>query len=149
METKQNRCAGTDFYATPLGRSVLGYAEEVLRNATYRTVLEGKVDLVFTSPPFPLNRKKRYGNEQGEAYISWLAAFAPLFKRILRSEGSIVLELGNAWEPGRPAMSILALKALLGFLGGADRLPSASSSSGTIQRNCPRRHNGSTSNASV
>lgn len=107
-------------YRTTLGRSILGLAEDVLKSRTYLTKLEGQVDLIFTSPPFPLNRKKRYGNEQGAAYIEWLKGFAPLFKTALKSEGSIVLELGNAWEPGRPVMSTLALQALLAFLEHGD-----------------------------
>jgi site-specific DNA-methyltransferase (cytosine-N4-specific) len=77
---------------------------------------KGKVQLVFTSPPFPLNRKKRYGNIQGEAYIAWLAAFGPPLRDLLTPDGSIVMEIGNAWEPGNPTMSTLALKSLLGFV---------------------------------
>ena len=103
-------------YRTALGRSILGKAEDVLLSPVYAEDLERKVDLLFTSPPFPLNRKKRYGNEQGETYVNWLVNFAPLFKKLLKPRGSIVLELGNAWEPGRPVMSTLALKALLAFL---------------------------------
>ena len=103
-------------YKTTFGQAVLGLAEDVLQSPEYAENLEGSVDLIFTSPPFPLNRKKRYGNEQGEAYVSWLADFAPLFRKVLKPKGSIVLELGNSWEPGRPVMSTLALKALLIFL---------------------------------
>src|SRR5258707_10210611 len=103
-------------YKTPLGRSILAQAENVLQSPKYQESLRGQVDLIFTSPPFPLNRKKKYGNEQGEAYVKWLADFAPLFKKVLKPKGSIVLELGNAWEAGRPVMSTLALKALLAFL---------------------------------
>ena len=103
-------------YKTAFGRSVLGKSEDVLQSPKYADELAGQVDLIFTSPPFPLNRKKRYGNEQGEAYVNWLADFAPLFKKVLKPKGSIVLELGNAWEAGRPVMSTLALKALLAFL---------------------------------
>ncbi len=103
-------------YRTPLGRSILGKSERALQSPKYAKSLDGKVDLIFTSPPFPLNRKKKYGNEQGDAYIDWLAGFAPLFKKVLKPKGSIVLELGNAWEAGRPVMSTLALKALLAFL---------------------------------
>ena len=77
---------------------------------------EGKVQLIFTSPPFPLNRKKKYGNLQGEAYIHWLANFAQSFRRFLKKDGSVVIEIGNAWEPGKPVMSPLALRALLSFL---------------------------------
>src|SRR5258708_1743405 len=43
----------------------------------------GKVQLIFTSPPFPLNTKKAYGNLQGAQYTDWLAKFAPLFKQML------------------------------------------------------------------
>ena len=105
-----------DVYRTAFGRSILGQAEDILQSPAYAEALEGQVDLIFTSPPFPLNTKKRYGNKRGEAYVDWLADFAPLFRGVLKSKGSIVLELGNAWEPGRPVMSTLALKALLTFL---------------------------------
>ena len=107
-------------YRTKFGHSILGMAEDVLVSPENTKYLEGKVDLIFTSPPFPLNRKKRYGNEQGQAYVNWLVSFAPLFKKLLAPKASIVLELGNAWEPGRPVMSTLALKALLAFLEGGD-----------------------------
>src|SRR5215469_10018702 len=100
-------------YKTALGRSILGKAEDVLQTRKYSDELNGQVDLIFTSPPFPLNHKKRYGNERGDAYVNWLADFAPLFKKLLKPKGSIVLEMGNAWEAGRPVMSTLALKALL------------------------------------
>jgi site-specific DNA-methyltransferase (cytosine-N4-specific) len=76
----------------------------------------GKVQLIFTSPPFPLNRKKAYGNKQGEEFSNWLAGLAPKLKMLLAPTGSIVMEMGNAWEPGRPVMSVLALESLLQFL---------------------------------
>ncbi len=104
------------YYTTVFGQAVLGQAEDFLQSPFYAGEFDGKVDLIFTSPPFPLNRKKRYGNERGNAYVDWLVNFAPLFKKVLGPQGSIVLELGNAWEPGRPVMSTLALKALLAFL---------------------------------
>lgn len=102
-------------YRTQRGTMYRGRAEEVLLSPEAKA-FRGKVSLIFTSPPFPLNRKKRYGNEQGEAYITWLAQFAPLFRDFLAPNGSIVIEMGNAWEPGRPVMSTLALESLLEFL---------------------------------
>lgn len=75
----------------------------------------GNVNLVFTSPPFPLNRKKKYGNEVGEAYIDWLCKFGPLLLDMLSPNGSIVIEIGNSWESGSPSMSTLATRALLEF----------------------------------
>jgi site-specific DNA-methyltransferase (cytosine-N4-specific) len=91
-----------------------GKSDEMLADGSLAR-FEGKVNLIFTSPPFPLNTKKRYGNETGEAYIKWLCAFGPLFKKMLTPDGSIVMEMGNSWEPGKPIMSTLALRALLEF----------------------------------
>ena len=91
-----------------------GKSDEVLSDGSLAR-FEGKVNLIFTSPPFPLNRKKRYGNETGESYIRWLCTFGPLFKKMLTPDGSIVIEMGNSWDPGSPVMSTLALRALLEF----------------------------------
>ena len=106
-------------YETMLGKCYQGMAEEVLQSILLKHQ-EHLVDLIFTSPPFPLNRKKKYGNQQGEAYITWLSAFAPLFCRMLKPGGSIVMEVGNSWEPGRPVMSTLALRSLLAFLDAGE-----------------------------
>lgn len=101
-------------YRTRRGVMYLGAAEDVLRTPALLK-LRGKAHLIFTSPPFPLNRKKRYGNRQGQAYIDWLASFAPLLREFLAPDGSIVMEMGNAWDSGHPVMSTLALEALLAF----------------------------------
>jgi site-specific DNA-methyltransferase (cytosine-N4-specific) len=79
-----------------------------------------KVQMIFTSPPFPLNRKKRYGNKSGHEYLEWLAGLASKLTKFLTKDGSIVIEMGNAWEPGRPVMSTLTIRALLAFLEGGD-----------------------------
>jgi site-specific DNA-methyltransferase (cytosine-N4-specific) len=106
-------------YHTTLGGMVNGRAEDVLGKSGLAE-LRGRVQLLLTSPPFPLNHKKKYGNLQGQEYVEWLASFAPLFRDTLTADGSIVLELGNAWEPGRPVMSTLAQEALLAFRKAAD-----------------------------
>lgn len=106
-------------YTTSLGQCFEARAEEVL-TSDVGTANAGCVDLIFTSPPFPLNRKKKYGNMQGQEYVEWLAGMAPMFRRLLKPTGSIVIELGNAWESGRPVMSTLALEALLAFKRAAD-----------------------------
>ena len=102
-------------FTTEYGVSIQGRSEAVFEAPLAQEYLHN-VDLIFTSPPFPLSRKKKYGNRQGEEYIDWLASFAPLFRRLLSPTGSIVIEIGNSWEPGHPVMSTLALKALLAFL---------------------------------
>jgi len=105
-------------YKTDLGRLWVGKIEEAL-SANLRAY-RGKVDLILTSPPFPLNRKKKYGNLTGDEYVKWLAGLAPALTELLTPTGSIVVELGNAWEPGRPVMSLLSLKALMEFLEGGE-----------------------------
>lgn len=106
-------------YSTPWGRMFCAKSDDLLGDSTLAK-FEGKVNLIFTSPPFPLNRKKRYGNESGENYIRWLCTFGPLFKRMLAVDGSIVIEMGNSWEPGKPVMSTLAIRALLEFQARSD-----------------------------
>src|SRR5207244_179409 len=97
---------------TKYGRMYCGRAEEILaRDPVSRR--KGRVQLIFTSPPFPLNTKKRYGNLAGSEYIDWLCSFGPVFREYLSDTGSLVIELGNGWEPGSPEMSTLPLKALL------------------------------------
>jgi len=102
-------------YQTKQGVMIQARAEEALQSRPLQDYY-GKVHLIFTSPPFPLNRKKRYGNLESAEYRHWLAGFAPTFRRLLRRDGSIVVEMGNAWEPGLPVMSTLALETLLDFL---------------------------------
>lgn len=102
-------------YSTKMGKMVFGRVEDAL-DSKLVSQYKGKVQLVFTSPPYPLHRKKRYGNQIGDAYLEWLADLAPRFKALLKPSGSIVIELGNAWEPGKPVMSVLPIEALLAFL---------------------------------
>lgn len=82
--------------------------------------LRGKVNLILTSPPYPLNNKKSYGNLEGDDYLAWLAGLAPQLAALLTPDGSIVVELGNAWLPGRPVQSLLHLEALLAFVKHED-----------------------------
>lgn len=106
-------------YKTEFGRAYRGSSELFLRSKIAKSI-KGKVQLIFTSPPFPLNRKKKYGNLEGEDYINWLISFGPYMRDLLTPDGSIVIELGNAWEPGKPVMSTLSLRTLLSFLDSTD-----------------------------
>jgi len=102
-------------YNTDLGVSYQGTIEEALQSKKFYKYKK-RVGLLFTSPPFPLNRKKKYGNLQGEKYIEWLSGLAIQIKEYIKENGSIVIEVGNSWEPGLPVMSTLALRSLLAFL---------------------------------
>lgn len=112
---KARRWASKSIYETDLGAAFCGDSLKVLQSERLQRD-KGEVQLVFTSPPFPLNTKKKYGNLQGEDYIDWFVQFAPLLRDLIAADGSVVIEIGNAWEPGRPVMSTLVLRALLRFL---------------------------------
>jgi hypothetical protein len=53
--------------------------------------------------------------QEGEEYANWLKSLAPAFGRLLTPDGSIVIEMGNAWEAKRPVQSLLSSRALIGF----------------------------------
>lgn len=64
------------------------------------------VDLIMTSPPFGLIKKKSYGNEDADDYVDWFRQFADGFKRILKPRGSLVIDIGGAWKKGYPVRSL-------------------------------------------
>lgn len=89
------------YYRTPLGKAYLGDSIEFMRSLP-----NASIDLVLTSPPFALKRKKQYGNEDEGRYCDWFMAFAPDLRRVLKDDGSFVLDLGGAYMPGFPVRSI-------------------------------------------
>lgn len=102
-------------HETKRGKYYVGDVLTVLNSPDFE-VLAGKVNLILTSPPFPLNRKKSYGNQNGRQYVDWFVDLAPKLSTLLAKTGSLIIELGNCWEPGRPVQSLLPLKSLLGFV---------------------------------
>lgn len=73
----------------------------------------GSVDLVMTSPPFGLVRKKEYGNADSHEYLEWFKPFAEQFNRVLKDSGSLVIDIGGAWMPGQPTRSLYHFKLLI------------------------------------
>ncbi len=112
---RPGRRASIPIYNTDLGAAYCGDSLKVLNSKPFKD-LRNKVQLAFTSPPFPLNTKKSYGNLQGDDYIRWFAKFAPLLRDMVTDDGSIVIEIGNAWMPGEPTMSTHVIEAFLRFL---------------------------------
>jgi DNA modification methylase len=101
-------------FKTKLGKYYLGDSKELLDSKLGKE-LKGKVQLIITSPPFPLNNKKSYGNLNGREYKKWFSDLAPVFSHLLKEDGSVVIELGNAWEKNRPVQSLLHLESFIAF----------------------------------
>src|SRR5690349_10696546 len=96
-------------YTTPYGAAWAGDGA-----ATVRDLCDDEsVDLIVTSPPFALIHKKEYGNHSQDDYIRWFQPFADEFWRALKPTGSLVIDLGGTWEPGRPVKSLYAFELLI------------------------------------
>lgn len=97
------------FHRTKHGRILLGDSlptlEEYVKPAT--------VDLIMTSPPFGLVRKKEYGNVDADKYVEWFRPFGQLFKRVLKPQGSLVIDIGGAWISGQPTRSLYHYELLI------------------------------------
>ncbi|MDE2818981.1 MAG: site-specific DNA-methyltransferase [Chloroflexota bacterium] len=74
---------------------------------------EDSVDLIMTSPPFGLVRKKEYGNADASDYVNWFRPFAKQFARVLKPSGSLVIDIGGAWNAGTPTKSLYHYELLL------------------------------------
>ncbi len=97
------------FHSTKLGRIFLGDADDFFRDA----IAPGSVDLIVTSPPFALVRKKEYGNVDASKYVSWFRPFATAFYSALKPSGSLVIDIGGSWTPGKPTRSIYHYELLI------------------------------------
>ena len=96
-------------HETRLGATLLGDSLCYLFNGT----AERSVDLIMTSPPFGLVRKKTYGNEDAHRYCRWFRPFAEGFRRVLKDNGSLVIDIGGAWKRGAPTRSLYHFELLL------------------------------------
>lgn len=105
---KKNRRDFTTFHKTTLGQVLHGDSRGVL--GAYG---DGSVDLIMTSPPFGLVRKKDYGNVEANEYVDWFKPFAADFHRILKDDGSLVIDIGGAWNKGYPTRNLYHFKLLI------------------------------------
>lgn len=98
------------FYQTRVGKAYLGDALTVMRGLP-----DESVNLIVTSPPFPLTfqKKKPYGSIRIDEYVSWFLPLADEFKRLLKPDGSFVLDIGGVWNKGEPTRSLYQYHLLL------------------------------------
>lgn len=96
------------YYETQSGAAYLGNSLHLLPHLP-----AGSINLILTSPPFALTRKKEYGNKSAEEYVDWFLQFAPEFKRVLAEDGSLVIDLGGAYLPGYPVRTIYQFELLV------------------------------------
>lgn len=71
------------------------------------------VDLIVTSPPFGLVREKEYGNAPADEYLDWFRPYATEFHRILKKSGSLVIDIGGAWNKGGPTRHLYHFELMI------------------------------------
>lgn len=97
------------FYQGDMGQIYLGDSAALMQEY----LAPQSVDLIMTSPPFGLVRKKVYGNEDADQYVSWFKQFAKGFTRVLKPKGSLVIDIGGAWKKGQPTRSLYHFELLV------------------------------------
>lgn len=102
---------GKPFYETDFGFAVVGDSLSVLS-----ALPERSVNLVVTSPPYALHFKKEYGNADKHEYVEWFLPFAEQVRRVLKDDGSFVLNIGGSYNPGSPTRSIYHYKLLVALV---------------------------------
>lgn len=95
-------------YRTGFGAAYCGDSAALLNGLRAKSV-----NLVVTSPPYALHFKKEYGNVDKAAYVDWFRPFAEQIFRVLRDDGSFVLNIGGSYNAGSPTRSLYHFRLLL------------------------------------
>lgn len=103
--------AAKPHYETNFGATYLGDSLEFMQ-----AIPAASVNLVMTSPPFALKRKKEYGNVHAKEYVEWFLPFAEQMKRIITEDGSIVIDIGGTWIKGQPTRSLYHFKLVIALV---------------------------------
>ena len=88
-------------FTTSLGTALLAEAETAIG-----LIANNSVDLLLTSPPYPLTTHKAYGNLDPTAHVDWLTSLASGWKDKLTDTGSLVLNLADVFTPRAPTISL-------------------------------------------
>lgn len=101
---------GDLLYYTQNGVQCVGNSLELMKKLPPESV-----NLLMTSPPFALQRPKSYGNKLQDHYLDWILNFGREAWRILRPDGSFVMDLGGAYKKGLPVRSLYNFRVLIAF----------------------------------
>lgn len=95
-------------YTTDRGVALWGACEDAAA-----LIEDQSVNLIMTSPPYPLLRQKDYGNLDERDYLDWMLGLARQWGRKLTADGSLMLNLGDSWTRGHPFMSLYQERLML------------------------------------
>ncbi len=64
------------------------------------------VSLIFGSPEYPLVKQKIYGNRSSAEWVDWMLHLCEGWRELLTPTGSIMLNVGPTWLPGKAQQSL-------------------------------------------
>lgn len=70
---------------------------------------DNSIDLVVTSPPYADRRKKHYGGPHPDDYVKWFMPFTKEIYRILKPNGSFILNIKENADRGERHIYVLKL----------------------------------------
>ena len=111
MGTSRETASPYLHYETASGSAWCGDSRDLLPSLS-----DNSINLICTSPPFALTRRKAYGNKHQRDYIEWFMEFADHFRRVLAPDGSLVIDIGGAWIHGSPTRSIYHFELLVALV---------------------------------
>jgi len=111
MESIPSLLSAQPYYTTDFGAAYLGDSLEILRQ-----IPDGSINAVITSPPYALHFQKAYGNATKQDYVAWFLPFAKEILRVLRDDGSFVLNIGGSYNKGIPTRSIYHFKLMVALI---------------------------------
>ena len=81
-----------------------GDCREVLK-----TINDNSIDLIFTSPPYADRRIKTYGGIKPEDYVDWFLPIGEQLLRVLKAEGTFILNIKEKAENGERHTYVIEL----------------------------------------
>lgn len=106
-------------FETDRGFCLWANAEDALA-----TIERSSVEIILTSPPYPMLRPKEYQRREDRStqkWTDWMLRLAEGWRDLLTPTGSMMINVGPVWEPGEPRQStyierfLIALEDQLGL----------------------------------
>ena len=87
-----------------LDKLVLGDCLKILQD-----IPSNSVNLIVTSPPYADNRKSTYGGVSPDEYVEWFLPISAELRRVLKDDGSFVLNIKEKVVEGERHTYVLEL----------------------------------------
>jgi len=92
-----------------LNTNILYHGDSAKLMANLNKFLDNSVDLIITSPPYADKRKNSYAGIQPNKYVEWFLPITNHLKRILKDNGSFILNIKEHPKNGERETYVLEL----------------------------------------